>query len=158
VRLTVYVEAVDQVSGQLVVGTQQTATERRNPAQPEATDVLVSKALAGACAQAARATATGPGVQGEVADPRDGKTIALKLPEQVALKPGQRLLLYRPTLEGDERGPGKLIAAVMVTKSEAAATEARVLARGGDIHTGDIAVTVGEAPQRETVPAGAKPR
>lgn len=152
-RLALYVEIVDQVSGQLVVGAQQKAEARRDSAKPEPTDVLVGRALAEACAKAAKLSAAGPGAQGEVTDPGDGKAVVLKLADQAVLKPGQRLLLYRAITEGEERLPGKLIAAVMVAKSDATTTEARVLARSGDIHTGDIAVTIYEA-----APAAAAPR
>jgi hypothetical protein len=158
VRVTIYVEAVDQVSGQLVVGTQQSAETRRDTDHPLPTDVLVGRAVAVACAKAAKVTALGPALQGEVTDPRDSKSVLLKLPEQAALRPGQRLLLYRAVTEGEAHVPGRLIAALMVTEAKAGSAEARVLAHSGDIHTGDIAVTVSDAPQRPPAADGGKSR
>jgi hypothetical protein len=158
VRLTLYVEAVDQVSGQLVVATRETASVRRSDSRPEPTDVLVTQALAQAADKAAETTALGPRAQGEVSDPRDGKTVAVKVEVTGGLRSGQRLLIYRPATEGDAQVPDKLIAAAMVMGGEGAIVEAKVLARSGDIHTGDLAVTVGDAPAREGGPPGGSPR
>ena len=140
--LTLYVEGTDKVSGQSVLGTLQTGEARRNSAAPEPTDVLIGHALADATAKVAVAAAQGTGVTATVADPADSKAITLKFAPDSKPLTGMRFLLYRAVLEGDQPTPGKLIATLMVTKTSADTATANVLARSGDIHTGDIAVSI----------------
>lgn len=152
VRVALYAEAIDQVSGQVVLGTRQTAEVTRDAKRPEPTDVLVSQALASACAAVAKLSAAGPQVQAQIDDPRDGKSVTLKLPAETTLATGQRLLLYRAVPEGAGHVPGKLLAALMVSRASAGSCEAQVLAHSGDIHSGDLAFTVGQASPREAAP------
>ena len=148
VTVRVYVEAVDQVSGQAALGTIQTATQTRDAAKPLPTDVLVGQALALACGAAAAFSAQGPGAQGELSDPADSKLVVVKFAPEVTLAAGQRLLLYRSSLDGDQRVAGKLIASLMVVEGKAGACRARVLGKAGDIHTDDLALTIGAPPTR----------
>lgn len=150
VRTRLYVEAVDQVAGQPVLGVQQLAVEARTDKQPVATDVLVGRAMAQVCAAAAALSAQGPGVQGQVSDPGDGKVLTLTFADKVTLEAGQRLLLYRAVPEGDQRVAGKLIGSLMVVETKAGACRAKVLGQAGDIHTEDLAVTIGAPPKRPT--------
>jgi hypothetical protein len=142
VRLTLLVEAMDQVSGQSVLATVQTGEVLRRDRAPEPTDVVVGEALAAACALAAKVAAVNTGLLLTVTDPGDGKTVRLAPGPDVAVARGYRLLLYRAVVEGDERVPGMLIAALMVTNCGPEASQAQVLAKAGDIHTGDIAVSI----------------
>lgn len=142
ITVTIYVEGTDQVSGQSVLGTLQTGEARANAAAPEPTDVLIGRALADATAKAAAAAAKGTGVTGTISEPGDAKTVTLKLAPGAQAATGMRFLLYRAGLEGDQPTPTKLIATLMVTKTSADSATANVLARSGDIHTGDIAVSI----------------
>jgi hypothetical protein len=142
VRLTVLVEAVDQVSGQSALATVQTGEASRRDRAPAPTDVMVGEALAAACGQAARVAAVNTGLLATVTDPGDGKALRLRPAEGVKLARGYRLLLYRAMQEGDERVPGKLIAALMVTDCGEGGCKAQVLARAGDIHTDDMAASI----------------
>lgn len=142
IRMTVFVEAVDQVSGQAVQAVTKTAEVRRNDRTPEPTDVLIGRSLAGVLAEVAVATGKYTGIIGEVAEPGDGTTVKLKLPENSGVETGFRFLLYRAVTEGEERVPQKLLASVMITKVSGTQADARVLARGGDIHSGDVAVSM----------------
>lgn len=143
IRVTVYVEATDQVSGQSILGTLQSGEARRNERTPEPTDVLIGEALARACGAVAEAAARSTGIIATVADPGDGKTVSLTLPPGAVVRSGYRFLLYRAVTEGGEHVPGKLIAALMAVETPTTATcRLKVLARAGDIHTGDIAVSV----------------
>lgn len=148
VRVGLLVEMVDQVAGQAVMTVLQTGTVRRNAREPEPTDVLVGKALALASAEAVRASAVGLGFMGSVSAPSDGKTVQLKLPADAAAQTGQRLLIYRGVVEGDQRTPGKLIATAMISEITGESCRARVLGSAGDIHTGDLAVTLGRLEKR----------
>lgn len=145
VRLTMYVEVVDQVSGQMVVASRPAVVVRRSAGAPEPTDALVSRALAQAAAEAAELAAAGPRVQGEVTSPGSDGVVELAFVTQAGVKPGQRLLLYRPFAEGDVKVPGRLLAALMVIRADGSTVRAEVLGRSGDIHTGDLAVAVGPA-------------
>ncbi|MHB8995788.1 MAG: hypothetical protein ACYC63_11100 [Armatimonadota bacterium] len=140
--VTIYCEATDQVSGQSVLATVQTGESRRNDREPVPTDVLIGHALADACAKVAAAAARSTGVVAEVTDPNEAKAVTLKLPAGSNIATGSRFLLYRGVLEGQERVPGKLIGSLMVTEVRGEMCTARVLARSGDIHSGDIAVSV----------------
>lgn len=140
--VTVYVEATDQVSGQSVLGTLKTGEARANPAVPEPTDVLIGRALADATAKVAAAAALGTGAAATLADPGDAKTVTLKLAGQATVTTGMRFLLYRAVTEDGQPTPGKLIATLMVTKTGGDSATASVLARSGDIHTGDLAVSI----------------
>jgi len=142
VRLTVLVEAVDQISGQSVLATVQTGEVLRRDRAPEPTDVVVGEALAAACALAAKAAAVNTGLLLTVTDPGDGKAVRLSPGPGVIVARGYRLLLYRAVVDGEERVPGKLIAALMVADCGPDACQAQVLARAGDIHTDDIAVSI----------------
>lgn len=142
VRLTLLVEAVDQISGQSALATVQTGEVSVRDRDPEPTDVLIGQALAAACALAAKAAAANTGLALTVADPGDGKTLRVKPGPGVTVARGYRLLLYRAMVEGEERVPGKLIAALMVTDCGPDACQAQVLAKAGDIHTDDIAVSI----------------
>ena len=140
--VSLYVEATDQVSGQTVLGTLQTGEARANPASPEPTDVLIGRAVADATAKAAAVAAQGTGAMAMVADPGDAKTVVLKPAPGAALASGTRLFLYRAVTEGDQPTPGKLIATLMITKVSPDTVVAKVLGRAGDIHTGDLAVSI----------------
>ena len=140
--VTIYCEATDQVSGQSVLATVQTGESRRNEREPVPTDVLIGHALADACAKVAAVAARNTGVVAEVTDPDEAKAVALKLPAGSNIASGSRFLLYRGVVEGQERVPGKLIGSLMVTEVRGEKCTARVLARSGDIHSGDIAVSV----------------
>jgi hypothetical protein len=142
VRVGLLVEMVDQVAGQAVLAVLHTGTVRRNAREPEPTDVLVGKALALASAEAAKASAVGVGLLGTVTEPGDGKTIKVSLAAEAAAQTGQRLLVYRGVVEGDQKTPGKLIATAMITEVAGESCRARVLSSAGDIHTGDLAVTL----------------
>jgi hypothetical protein len=140
--ITIYCEATDQVSGQSVLATAQMGESRRNDREPVPTDVLIGQALADACAKVAALAARNTGVVAEVSDPDEAKTVTLKLPAGASIASGSRFLLYRAVLEGQEHVPGKLIGSLMVTEVRGDQCTARVLARIGDIHSGDIAVSV----------------
>lgn len=142
IRLTLLVEAIDQVSGQSAMATVQVGEALRQEKNPQPTDVLVGEALAAAAALAARAVSAGTGVTMTVTEPGDGKTVRLKPVDGAMIRSGCRLLLYRSALEQQERVPVKLIGTLMVTNSGPDAYTARVLAKAGDIHTDDVAVTV----------------
>jgi len=141
-RLALLVEAIDQISGQSALATIQAAEVPRQEKKPQPTDVLVDHALAAALSAAAKIAAKNVGQILTVMDPGDGKTVRLSKPAQESLQPGGRLLLYRPLPEGEERMPGKLIALLLLTECGPAGCQARVLARAGDIHTDDIAVSI----------------
>lgn len=140
--VTVYVEALDQISGQIALATLQTGEARRNDRTPEPTDVLIGQALADATAKVAAVAARSTGIIATVIDPDDAKQITLKLPTGAVVKSGYRFLLYRAVPEGEERVPGKLIATLMVTTVNDGQSMATVLAKAGDIHTDDIAVSI----------------
>jgi hypothetical protein len=142
IRLTLLVEGVDQVSGQSVVATVQTGEARRDEKAPQPTDVLVGQALAAASQLAAKVAAVNTGFMTTVSDPGDAKTVQLKRPADFEVKTGYRFLLYRAVPEGEGRVPGRLLAALMVTDVGAETCKATVLAKAGDIHTDDIAVSV----------------
>jgi hypothetical protein len=143
IRLTLLLEGVDQVSGQSVVATVQTGEGRRDDKAPQPTDVLVGQALADASQRAAKAASVNTGFMTTVTDPGDSKTVTLKRPADLEVKSGQRFLLYRAVPEDEGRVPGKLLAALMIVECKADSCRAQVLARAGDIHTDDIAVSVG---------------
>ncbi len=149
VRLTILVEAFDQISGQSALATVQTAEAVRQEKKPQPTDVLVDDALASALAVAAKVASANAGKIMTVTDPGDGKTVCLSKPAQERLQPGGRLLLYRPIIEGEERMPGKLIALLLLTECGPDGCQARVLARAGDIHTDDIAVSICSPPSEK---------
>lgn len=140
--MTIYCEATDQVSGQSVLATVQTGESRRNDHEPVPTDVLIGHALAEACAKVAAIAARNTGVVAQVTDPDEAKAVTLKLPDGANIATGSRFLLYRAVLEGQEHVPGKLIGSLMVTAVRGTECTARVLARSGDIHSGDLAVSV----------------
>jgi len=142
VKMTLLVEAVDQVSGQSAIATVQTGEAARQESDPEPTDVMVGAALAAASALAAQAASVNTGLMLTVTEPGEGKTVRLKPAAGVEVRRGYRLLLYRALVEGDERGPGKLIATLMVTDTGGDGCKAQVLAKAGDIHTDDIAVSI----------------
>lgn len=154
VRLTMHVEIVDQISGQMVVVSRPAVVVRRNVADPEPTDLLVSRALAQAAVEAAKLAAAGPRAQGEVTGPEANGELRLVFPADSGITTGQRCLLYRPTTDGDGNVPGRLLAALMVTRAEGTSVRAKVLARSGDIHTGDLAVPVGPPSAGDTRPPG----
>lgn len=141
-RLTLLVEAIDQISGQSAMATVHTGEAVRQEKMPQPTDVLVGEALAAAAALAAKAISAGTGAMVQVMEPGDGKTVRLKPASGVQMRSGCRLLLYRSVLEDQERVPRKLIGTLMLTNCGPEACTARVLAKAGDIHTDDIAVTV----------------
>ncbi len=142
IRLTLLVECVDQISGQRAAATVQVGEVTAREKAPAPTDVLVGEALATASAQAAKAVSVNTGLALTVTDPGEGKTVQLKPAAGVQVKSGYRLLLYRALVEGEERTPGKLLAALMVSEVGADTCKAQVLARAGDIHTDDIAISI----------------
>jgi hypothetical protein len=149
IKVAVFAEAIDQVSGQSILATVQSGEARRNENAPEPTDVLIGKALADATQKIAARAAQSTGVIATVSDPGDGKAVTLRLPAAAAIQTGCRFLLYRAVVESGEHVPGKLIAALMVTTAGQDTCVTSVLAKSGDIHTGDIAVSVCCAPKAE---------
>jgi len=142
IAVTVYVEALDQVSGQTALATLQTGEARRDARTPQPTDVLIGLALADASAKVAARAAQSTGLIATVTDPDEAKAVVLKLSAGAVVKSGDRFLLYRAVPEGEDRVPGKLIALLMVTAATGDTCRTSVLARSGDIHTDDIAVSV----------------
>lgn len=158
VRLTMHVEVIDQISGQMVVASRLAVNARRSADDPEPTDVLVGRALAQAAAEAAKLAAAGPRAQGEVSSPGVNGEVQLSFPSDHGLRTGQRCLLYRPATDANGKVPGKLLAALMVTRVDGNVLRAKVLARSGDIHTGDMAVPVGPPSAGASRPPGGGPQ
>jgi hypothetical protein len=142
IKLTLLVEAVDQISGQSAMVTVKTGEAVRQEKKPEPTDVLIGEALSNASANAAKALAERTGLTMSVADPGDGQTLRLKPATGAQFQAGDRLLLYRAVTEGDVAQPGKVIATLMLSEVGPEQCKARVLAKAGDIHTDDIAVSI----------------
>jgi hypothetical protein len=142
IRVTLLLEGIDQISGQSLMTTVQTGEAKRDEKSPQPTDVLVGLALAEASGMAAKAATVGTGFIATVTDPGDGKTLQLKPPADLQVKSGQRFLLYRAVPEGEGHVPGKLLAALMIVECKPESCRAQVLAKAGDIHTDDLAVSV----------------
>jgi hypothetical protein len=148
VKVTILVEAFDQISGQSILATLASGEARANEEQAVPTDIVVNYALARACNEAAKAAEPVNTISGAVADPRDSLTATVKLPAGTTTPTGLRFLIYRAVNEGQETSAGKLIATAMVTRSTTGSCEVQILGRASELHTGDLAYSLSLAGQR----------
>jgi len=142
VTVRLILDFVDRIGGQSMMALEAVGSSRRSAGGPRPTDIIVSEALADACRAVAELADTVPAYTGQVVAV-SAKELSIQSASDVPVTTGDRLLLYR--VVGGEQPSAKLIGVLMVKNVEGAQVKATVLARDGDIYTGDVAVCVGPA-------------
>ncbi len=146
VTVKVVLEFVERIGGQSLLSMEVSGSAQRDHPAPRPTDIIVEEALAAACADVATIAATVPAAPAEVIAV-DEKHVTLRSGAETALHTGDIMLLYR--IKSSPEPVAELLAVLMVKNTAAPTARAAVVETLGTIYTGDLAVCVGPARQRE---------
>jgi len=139
-------EFVERIGGQSLLSMEITGSAQRDHPAPRPTDIIVEEALAAACADVAAIAATVPAAPAEVIAV-DEKHVTLRSGAETALHTGDIMLLYR--IKSSPEPAAELLAVLMVKNTAAPTARAAVVETLGTIYTGDLAVCVGPARQKQ---------